>query len=66
MRKMKLEVEGLSVESFDVLAGDADAHGTVRANEATALCTRAPACTNTGELSCTGSCRTGLNCQQVC
>jgi hypothetical protein len=66
MRKMNLDVEGLAVESFEVVAGGADARGTVRGNEATALCSPAPYCGDTLDLSCTGSCRTGLNCQQVC
>lgn len=68
MRKMKLDLDGLAVESFEMTAGDADERGTVRGNAATLrLCSAGGGCTgDTAQLSCTGSCATGLNCQQVC
>ena len=65
MRKMKLDIERLAVESFEMHAGDTDARGTVRGNAATVLCTRAYPC-DSYQLSCLGSCATGYNCQQVC
>jgi hypothetical protein len=66
MRKMKLDVERLAVESFATRAGDTDARGTVHGNAATErFCSLQSGC-NTCQLSCTGSCATGLNCQQVC
>ena len=66
MRKMKLEVERLAVESFAIRAEDADARGTVRGNAVTdRFCSFQSGC-NTCELSCNGSCATGYNCQQVC
>ncbi|HEU0053183.1 MAG TPA: hypothetical protein VFQ39_08390 [Longimicrobium sp.] len=68
MRKMKLDVEVLEVESFPVAAVEADARGTVRGNAVTAIrcgATLGSGC-DTCQLSCTGSCATGLNCQQVC
>jgi hypothetical protein len=69
MRKMKLDMDGLAVESFEMTAGGADERGTVRGNAATLrLCSVASSCAggDTCQLSCTGSCATGLNCQQVC
>jgi hypothetical protein len=66
MRKMKLDVEGLTVESFAVAAQDADVRGTVNGNAITALCVSLRSGCNTCELSCNGSCATGYNCQQVC
>ena len=67
MRKMKLDMDLLAVESFEMAAGDADAVGTVRGNAATErLCSFRNSCVDSCQLSCTGSCATGLNCQQVC
>jgi hypothetical protein len=66
MRKMKLDMDKLAVESFAVVAGDADSRGTVEANQGTRLCTMWTCGGDTCDLSCTGSCRTGYNCQQVC
>ena len=66
MRKMKLDIEQLAVESFAIRTVDADARGTVRGNAITErLCSLQSDC-DSFQLSCTGSCRTGLNCQQVC
>lgn len=67
MRKMKLDMDKLAVESFEMTAGDADERGTVRGNAATRFCSLASGCAgDTCQLSCNGSCATGLNCQQVC
>jgi hypothetical protein len=66
MRKMKLDVEQLSVESFATRMVDTEARGTVRGNDATErFCSFQSGC-NTCQLSCNGSCATGYNCQQVC
>ncbi|HET7230104.1 MAG TPA: hypothetical protein VFJ16_08890 [Longimicrobium sp.] len=64
MRKMKLDIERLAVESFTVQGEDSEARGTVQANAVSLRCV-SPGC-DTVQLSCTGSCATGLNCQQVC
>lgn len=66
MRKMKLDMEKLAVESFAV-AEDTDARGTIAGNEATerVICTR-QTCMDTCEYSCDGSCYTYPMCQQVC
>jgi hypothetical protein len=66
MRKMKLDVERLAVESFATRTGDADAHGTVHGNAITDFCVSLRSGCDTCQLSCHGSCATGLNCQQVC
>jgi hypothetical protein len=66
MRKMKLDIERLAVESFAMGTEDTDARGTVRGNAITdRFCSFQSGC-NTCELSCNGSCATGYNCQQVC
>lgn len=66
MRKMKLDIEKLAVESFAIRTVDTDARGTVRGNAITErFCSFQSGC-DSCQLSCTGSCRTGLNCQQVC
>ncbi|HVH11738.1 MAG TPA: hypothetical protein VM759_01740 [Longimicrobium sp.] len=66
MRKMKLDIEELAVESFAITTADTDTRGTVRGNAITErLCSLQSDC-DSFQLSCTGSCRTGLNCQQVC
>jgi len=65
MRKMKLELERLAVDSFEVASG-MDARGTVQGNELTPACSFRNSCIDSCQLSCTGSCYTGLNCQQVC
>jgi hypothetical protein len=66
MRKMKLNIEGLAVESFATRVADPDAQGTVHGNAITALCVSLRSGCNTCDLSCNGSCATGYNCQQVC
>ena len=68
MRKMKLDIDTLAVESFSLVAGDTDGRGTIEANQGTTLCTRFLSCAggDTCDQSCTGSCRTYPNCQQVC
>jgi len=67
MRKMKLDMDRLAVESFSVVDGGADARGTVQGNAATLrLCSAFTCGGDTCDLSCTGSCRTYPNCQQVC
>jgi hypothetical protein len=67
MLKMKLDMDKLAVESFSLVAGDADARGTVEGNQGTLrLCTNWTCGGDTCALSCTGSCRTDPNCQQVC
>jgi hypothetical protein len=65
MRKMKLDIETVAVESFATEAGELDARGTVCGNAVTQpICTAETRCGC--PLSWDGSCRTGLNCQQVC
>lgn len=66
MRKMKLDIERLTVESFATRIEDADAPGTVHGNAITNLCVSLRSGCDSCQLSCTGSCATGLNCQQVC
>ncbi|HEX9937602.1 MAG TPA: hypothetical protein VGB15_10790 [Longimicrobium sp.] len=67
MRKMKLDVERLAVESFAVGGDGDDGRGTIHGNAATRFCTLASGCAgDTCDLSCNGSCATGYNCQQVC
>jgi hypothetical protein len=66
MRKMKLELERLAVDSFEMTADGADARGTIRGNEDTIACSFRNSCIDSCQLSCTGSCYTGLNCHQVC
>jgi hypothetical protein len=68
MRKLKLDMDGLAVESFEMTAGSADERGTVRGNASLRLCSMVTVCAggDTCQLSCTGSCYTGLNCHQVC
>ncbi len=67
MRKMKLDIDKLAVESFSVMAGDTAARGTIEGNQqGTRFCTAFTCGGDTCDLSCTGSCRTYPNCQQVC
>lgn len=67
MRKMKLDVDQLAVESFSIKDGDTDGRGTVHGNQNTRFCSAFASCAgNTCDLSCNGSCATGYNCQQVC
>jgi len=68
MGKLKLDMEKLAVESFSMVPGDAADRGTIEANQGTALCSRFLSCGggDTCDQSCTGSCRTYPNCQQVC
>jgi hypothetical protein len=69
MRKLKLDMDELLVESFATADADPEARGTVHGNAATGLCTlRATRCyQETCDLSCDytcdGSCVGG---QQVC
>lgn len=67
MRKLKLDMDELLVESFATADADADpeARGTVHGNEATGLCTLAATrCyQETCAFSCDGSCVGG---QQIC
>lgn len=66
MRKMKLDVDQLAVESFSIRTEEVDARGTVRGHAVTErFCSFQSGC-DTCQLSCTGSCATGYNCQQVC
>lgn len=66
MRKMKLDLDQLAVESFAIRGADAEERGTVRGNMVTErFCSFQSGC-NTCQLSCNGSCATGYNCQQVC
>lgn len=67
MRKMTLDVDQLTVDSFEI-ADASNERGTVRGNAATLICSHQTACAggDTCQLSCTGSCLTGLNCHQVC
>ena len=65
MRKMKLDIDSLAVESFPTRAVDTDARSTVRGHQIGTFPSRDSAC-DTCQLSCTGSCATGYNCQQVC
>ena len=44
MRKLKLDVGALRVQSFDALPGRGRAAGTVRANEGTADCSGEESC----------------------
>ena len=68
MRKMKLDLDVLAVESFEMTADGTVKTGTVHGNAATPLCSKFTVCAggDTCQLSCTGSCYTGLNCHQVC
>jgi hypothetical protein len=66
MRKLKLDLEELAVDSFDVVAEGTHPRGTVRGAEDTLACSWRNSCVDSCQLSCTGSCYTGLNCQQVC
>lgn len=67
MRKLKLDIEQLAVESFTLADGDPHVRGTIRGKQATMFCTRFDSCDGyTCQISCHGSCRTGLNCQQIC
>lgn len=66
MRKMKLEVDLLAVESFSTAALEPSERGTVQGNADTIACSWRNSCIDSCQLSCTGSCYTGLNCQQVC
>ena len=66
MRKMKLDLEGLAVESFATRTEDAEVQGTVHGNAITNFCVSFRSGCDTCQLSCTGSCATGLNCHQVC
>lgn len=66
MRKMKLDIEGLAVESFATRIADAEVHGTVHGNAITERCVSLRSGCDSCQLSCTGSCATGYNCQQVC
>lgn len=67
MQKMKLDLEQLAVESFATKGAEAGARGTVHGNAVTRFCSVISTCAvDTCQLSCTGSCATGLNCQQVC
>jgi hypothetical protein len=61
MRKMKLEIDRLVVESFAIKDADTGGRGTVHGNAVTRFCTDLSACH-----SCTGSCYTYPDCQQVC
>ncbi len=69
MRKMKLDIDKLAVESFDV-AEDTDARGTIAGNQGTRFCTAftcGETCAGeTCEATCTGTCYTAPNCQQIC
>ena len=66
MRKLKLDVEQLAVESFAIRDEHTDARGTIRGNAVTErFCSFGSGC-NTCQLSCNGSCATTYNCQQVC
>ena len=65
MRKMKLDIDQLAVESFSIKDGDTDGRGTVHGNQITRFCSFQSGC-DTCQLSCNGSCATGYNCQQVC
>lgn len=69
MRKMKLDVERLAVESFALETGGDDGRGTIHGNavsQIVAACSFRNSCIDSCQLSCTGSCATGYNCQQVC
>lgn len=60
MRKMKLDIDQLAVESFSIKDGDTDGRGTVHGN----ALTRFYSCNGyTCPFSCDGSC---VNGQQVC
>lgn len=66
MRKMKLDIDQLSVESFSIKAGDTDGRGTVHGHAVTRLCSAFNSCApdhDTCAFSCDGSC---VNGQQVC
>jgi len=65
MRKVKLNLDDLAVESFATADVDPATRGTVQGHDATALCeTRITRCyQDTCAFSCDGSCVGG---QQVC
>ncbi len=59
MRKMKLDIDHLAVESFTTKDGNTDGRGTVHGNAATRFCTVIASCLpDTCQLSCNGSCHT--------
>lgn len=62
MRKMKLDVDQLAVESFSMKNEDTGARGTVHGNQITRFCSFQSGC-DTCTFSCDGSCVGG---QQVC
>lgn len=64
MRKMKLDIDRLAVESFAIMDAGTGARGTVRGNAATLRCSAPSNCVpDTCSFSCNGSCVGG---QQVC
>lgn len=64
MRKMKLDIDQLAVESFSIKEGGTDGRGTVHGNAVTRLCSAIDTCGgSTCAFSCDGSC---INGQQVC
>ena len=57
MRKVKLELETLAVESFDTATENEEVRGTVRGNQiSVAICTLQGTC----RFSCIGSCTNGV------
>ncbi|HST57585.1 MAG TPA: hypothetical protein VLK84_02785 [Longimicrobium sp.] len=64
MRKMKLDIDQLAVDSFSIKDGDTDGRGTVHGNQITRFCSAINSCLpDTCSFSCDGSC---VNGQQVC
>lgn len=65
MRKVKLDLDELAVESFATADGESEVRGTVHGHDATELCTRfmTRCYQDTCAFSCDGSCVGG---QQVC
>ena len=63
MRKMKLDIDQLAVESFSIKDGGTDERGTVHGNAVTRFCSAFTCAGETCAFSCDGSC---VNGQQVC
>jgi hypothetical protein len=67
MRKMKLDMDALAVESFEMPGDGVGVRGTIRGNADTRfVCSWQQSCVDTCAQSCGGSCFTGTPCPQVC
>lgn len=68
MKKLKLRMDALRVESFETVAGPGAARGTVRGNEPTAGCTETanPECTQAFACETYGDCTMYGSCEGTC